>query len=491
MRRHVEDGAEIVAALGDAGLADIVRHHHEHFDGSGYPSGLEGDLIPLGSRIIAVPDTFDAITSARPYRPARPHQAALTVLRNESGNQLDPVVVRAFIAAYTDRRGAMLWAAVQQAVPVLRVGVVAVAAAMVSTVAFAVSKPSAVDRPRSQPTASQQSARTLTGSRRAAGRSVPRSRGVLNHTQRHRAVVTAHSQAHHLATSQPVQPTPLQVAALPPAPAQGATAHPVSTPVPMQSALVSLTPLAVKTYSEIARLLTDQRLASALANRQPPPTGGGSPKTPGPQNRPQPRRRRPPRQPRQNPQHRPRPHRPRPRILMSARTEAGRPSAFRTRDSASRQRRTARSAGLSYFRLDRLGEDSEPCGTTAPAPSGNRRRRSERFQSRPAIEVDQGVRPQTPCGLATKTSRATASRRSSRRQHRLPIEAPQRDSRSRRPRPSARRVHPARPHPVVTAGTAAPHDAVATTTKRNSQHTYVAEARGNLLPHREGRPRWP
>jgi putative nucleotidyltransferase with HDIG domain len=117
MRRHAEDGAEMVAALGDRNLADVVRHHHERFDGTGYPTGLEGDAIPLGSRIIAVPDTFDAITTTRPYRPGLPHNDALTVLRDEAGKQFDPAVVRAFLAEYTDRGGAMIWAAAEQLNP--------------------------------------------------------------------------------------------------------------------------------------------------------------------------------------------------------------------------------------------------------------------------------------------------------------------------------------------------------------------------------------
>ena len=67
----------------------MVRHHHERLDGSGYPDGLAGDEIPLGARIIAVADTFDAITSVRPYRPPRKQQAALKILKEEAGTRLD------------------------------------------------------------------------------------------------------------------------------------------------------------------------------------------------------------------------------------------------------------------------------------------------------------------------------------------------------------------------------------------------------------------
>lgn len=100
----------MAAALRDAQLTSIVRHHHERLDGTGYPSGLSGDAIPLGARIIAVADTFDAITSARPYRPARSHKKAIDILKFEAGVQLDPRVVRAFCGLYSGRRPLALWA---------------------------------------------------------------------------------------------------------------------------------------------------------------------------------------------------------------------------------------------------------------------------------------------------------------------------------------------------------------------------------------------
>ncbi len=109
MRRHADEGAAMVEGLGDSGLTAIVRHHHERFDGTGYPSGLKGAQIPLGARIIAVADTFDAITSDRPYRPGLAHKQALDVLAKEAGNQFDPVPVRAFTAYYSGRRGSVLW----------------------------------------------------------------------------------------------------------------------------------------------------------------------------------------------------------------------------------------------------------------------------------------------------------------------------------------------------------------------------------------------
>ena len=73
-----------------------IRHHHERWDGKGYPDGLAGDDIPLGARIIAVADSYDAMTSDRPYRKALPHEVALIELQRGAGAQFDPAVVAAF-----------------------------------------------------------------------------------------------------------------------------------------------------------------------------------------------------------------------------------------------------------------------------------------------------------------------------------------------------------------------------------------------------------
>jgi putative nucleotidyltransferase with HDIG domain len=104
VKLHARDGAEIVADAGDPQITEIVRHHHERLDGNGYPDGIAGAEIPLGSRIIAVADTFDAITSLRPYRPPRSHREAIDILRTEAGMQLDATVVSAFLACYAARR---------------------------------------------------------------------------------------------------------------------------------------------------------------------------------------------------------------------------------------------------------------------------------------------------------------------------------------------------------------------------------------------------
>lgn len=107
MRRHPLIGAQIVAPFEFlASAAVIVRHHHERWDGSGYPDGLAGEAIPLGARIVAVADVWDALTSARPYRPALPRETALAWLAAHAGHTLDPAVVRALVGAVEARAGA-------------------------------------------------------------------------------------------------------------------------------------------------------------------------------------------------------------------------------------------------------------------------------------------------------------------------------------------------------------------------------------------------
>jgi hypothetical protein len=97
--------------LGDEQLAAIVLHHHERFDGRGYPSRLRGELIPLGARIIAVADRFDGLTSRQPCRRAQLHEAAFAAVRAEAGTKLDPEAVRAFVSVYGSRRLAVYRAA--------------------------------------------------------------------------------------------------------------------------------------------------------------------------------------------------------------------------------------------------------------------------------------------------------------------------------------------------------------------------------------------
>lgn len=97
MARHATDGAELVDGIG--GFRDLVpgvRHHHERIDGGGYPDGLAGDAVPLFARIIAVADTFDAMTSSRPYRQALTRAEAAAEITRCAGSQFAPEVVDAF-----------------------------------------------------------------------------------------------------------------------------------------------------------------------------------------------------------------------------------------------------------------------------------------------------------------------------------------------------------------------------------------------------------
>lgn len=98
MQEHCRIGAEIINRAPDMErLASIVLHHHEHYDGGGYPHGLAGDEIPIESRVLAVADAFDAMVSPRPYRSPLSHEEAIKRIRQASGTQFDPTVVMAFL----------------------------------------------------------------------------------------------------------------------------------------------------------------------------------------------------------------------------------------------------------------------------------------------------------------------------------------------------------------------------------------------------------
>jgi HD-GYP domain-containing protein (c-di-GMP phosphodiesterase class II) len=100
IRRHPTAGARMLRAVGAAlDALPCVLFHHERWDGAGYPSGRARDDIPLEARILAVADSFDAMTSDRPYRAACPAEAALEELGRCAGTQFDPKLVEAFIAA--------------------------------------------------------------------------------------------------------------------------------------------------------------------------------------------------------------------------------------------------------------------------------------------------------------------------------------------------------------------------------------------------------
>lgn len=99
MQQHVHIGFNLVKGIPFLeGAAEIVLTHHERFDGHGYPAGLAGEEIPLGGRIFAVVDTFDALTSDRPYQRAVSFERAQNVIRSLAGTQFDPNVVSAFVS---------------------------------------------------------------------------------------------------------------------------------------------------------------------------------------------------------------------------------------------------------------------------------------------------------------------------------------------------------------------------------------------------------
>lgn len=103
MRRHPVIAAQILAPLEFfADGAEVVRHHHERLDGSGYPDGLAGDRIPLGARIVAVVDVYDALTTSRPYRPALAALEARRRLREQAGITLDAELVVLFLGLVAD-----------------------------------------------------------------------------------------------------------------------------------------------------------------------------------------------------------------------------------------------------------------------------------------------------------------------------------------------------------------------------------------------------
>jgi HD-GYP domain-containing protein (c-di-GMP phosphodiesterase class II) len=103
IQRHPLLGGAILSQIESIGYSrDWVLHHHERWDGQGYPHQLAGEAIPLAARIIAVVDAYDAMTSDRPYRQAMPHEAAMEEIRAMAGSQFDPTVVQAFVNLVKD-----------------------------------------------------------------------------------------------------------------------------------------------------------------------------------------------------------------------------------------------------------------------------------------------------------------------------------------------------------------------------------------------------
>ncbi len=112
MRTHPHLGYQMIRNIRFlSGASPIVLHHHERYDGGGYPAGLTGQDIPLGARIFAIADTFDAMTSDRPYRKALPYEAARDEIGRCAGSQFDPVVVEAFCQVPEEE-----WADIREAV---------------------------------------------------------------------------------------------------------------------------------------------------------------------------------------------------------------------------------------------------------------------------------------------------------------------------------------------------------------------------------------
>jgi putative nucleotidyltransferase with HDIG domain len=97
VKTHASEGADMIARIGFTfPVVPIIRHHHERWDGSGYPGGLQRDAIPLGARLLAVVDCYDALREHRPYRRALSHEQAMATLLERSGAAYDPAVVEAF-----------------------------------------------------------------------------------------------------------------------------------------------------------------------------------------------------------------------------------------------------------------------------------------------------------------------------------------------------------------------------------------------------------
>jgi putative nucleotidyltransferase with HDIG domain len=101
MKLHAPIGAAILSSIDfPYPVVPIVRHHHENWDGTGYPDGLKGADIPIGARILSVVDCFDALTSDRPYRPRMSDERALAILRERRGTMYDPAVIDVFVEAH-------------------------------------------------------------------------------------------------------------------------------------------------------------------------------------------------------------------------------------------------------------------------------------------------------------------------------------------------------------------------------------------------------
>src|SRR4029078_643446 len=101
MKLHASVGADILSAIDfPYPVVPIVRHHHENWDGTGYPARLKGTDIPIGARILSVVDCFDALTSDRPYRPKLSDEESLAIVMQRRGSMYDPLVVDTFVKVH-------------------------------------------------------------------------------------------------------------------------------------------------------------------------------------------------------------------------------------------------------------------------------------------------------------------------------------------------------------------------------------------------------
>ena len=106
IKRHSEIGEYILKPISFlADIATVVRHHHERWNGEGYPDGLTGEDIPMDARILCLADYFDSVTSARPYRRPMEVEQAKALMREESGSTFDPTLVEVFLSALDEATG--------------------------------------------------------------------------------------------------------------------------------------------------------------------------------------------------------------------------------------------------------------------------------------------------------------------------------------------------------------------------------------------------
>jgi HD-GYP domain-containing protein (c-di-GMP phosphodiesterase class II) len=118
VKEHAAIGADILSSVSFAGpLPLLVRHHHENWDGTGYPDRRRRDEIPLGARVLAIADCYDALTSDRPYRRALDHDTAIAMIHERRGSMFDPRISDAFLQIISRLRPAspMVRPAVRQA----------------------------------------------------------------------------------------------------------------------------------------------------------------------------------------------------------------------------------------------------------------------------------------------------------------------------------------------------------------------------------------